>query len=155
VANACDFSVFLACYFFDLHITYPIVICDKINDVCLLLIVVNPPIGVLAIINTLIGVCQGLFFMEFCDRLKAIRITEDYNQKDFADSIGCGYSTLGHYEAGRRDPTQKVISALCMKFPEYTLWIMTGQTQPPQQISPDMAKANATSDNVVAGVLNQ
>ncbi len=106
-----------------------------------MLIVVNPPIGVLAIINTLIGVFQGLFFMKFCDRLKAIRITEDYNQKDFADSIGCGYSTLGHYEAGRRDPTQKVISALCMKFPEYTLWIMTGQTNGNDQIDPHMKHA--------------
>ena len=73
-------------------------------------------------------------FMEFNERLKLIRTKEKYTQEEFAASIGCGLSTLGHYEAGRREPTQNVLTALCNKFPEYTIWIMTGKTNFPEQV---------------------
>jgi transcriptional regulator with XRE-family HTH domain len=72
--------------------------------------------------------------MEFNERLKLIRKKEKYTQEEFAASIGCGLSTLGHYEAGRREPTQNILTALCNKFPEYTIWIMTGKTNFPEQI---------------------
>jgi len=64
--------------------------------------------------------------MKINEKLKLIRETEKYTQKNFAECVLCiteqGYQKL---EYGDNQPTYKVLQGLCKKFPKYTLWLMT------------------------------
>lgn len=62
--------------------------------------------------------------MEFSEKLKKLRKENNYTQKGFADKLGIGYSTLGHYESGRKQPTQSVISSIAKNFPSAILWLL-------------------------------
>lgn|GEM_PF-400204 len=76
--------------------------------------------------------------MNFAKRMKKIRKTMGYKQKEFAELLKIGYSTYQQYENGNIEPKNKFTQRLCMKFPEYTLWLMTERTDPPNHIDPYM-----------------
>ncbi len=76
--------------------------------------------------------------MEFNERLRLLRKTMEYTQKDFAQLLDSAEISIRNYEAGRKNPNGKFIRGLCKKFPEFTLWMMTGNHKVPRQISPEM-----------------
>jgi transcriptional regulator with XRE-family HTH domain len=66
--------------------------------------------------------------MNLSEKLKLLRSTEGFTQKKLSKLVDCGYSTYQKYELGIHEPPHKVIAKICQKFPEYTLWLMTGKT---------------------------
>jgi len=84
--------------------------------------------------------------METSEKLKLIRKTENITQVKMAELIGCGYSTYQQYELGLRSPSGEILQKFCKKFPEYTLWLMTGKTSD-DQIDPfiKQEKSNKTA----------
>lgn len=59
-------------------------------------------------------------------RIKEIRIENCKNQKEFADRIGVGTSTVNNYEKGIRIPMDIIIKAICREFNVYEEWLKTG-----------------------------
>jgi len=76
--------------------------------------------------------------MNFAKRMKKLRKTMDYGQKEFSELLKIGYSTYQQYENENIEPKNEFVQRLCMKFPEYTLWLMTERTDPPNHIDPYM-----------------
>ncbi len=75
--------------------------------------------------------------MKINERIKLIRITEGFTQSDFADLIGVvSDRSVRMIENGKSEVGSAKIERICKRFPEYTLWLMTGKTQPPHQIDP-------------------
>ena len=66
--------------------------------------------------------------METSEKLKLIRKTEKYTQKQLAELLGIGETNYQRYEYGTHIPGSDIMQKLCQKFPEYTLWLMTGKT---------------------------
>ena len=76
--------------------------------------------------------------MIFVKRMKKLRKTMGYGQKEFSELLGVGYSTYQQYEIKHIEPKLAFLERLCLKFPEYTLWLMTERTDPPNHIDPYM-----------------
>ncbi len=74
--------------------------------------------------------------MNFARRMKLLRKTKGYTQKDFAKLLKIGYSTYQQYEMETVEPKNKFTQRLCKTFPEYTLWLMTGDLEELRQIDP-------------------
>jgi len=66
--------------------------------------------------------------MELNEKLKLIRKTEKYTQRQLAELLNIDETNYQRYEYGNVSPNTKIIQKLCQKFPEYTLWLMTGKT---------------------------
>jgi len=90
--------------------------------------------------------------MKLNERLKLIRTTEGFTQVEFAKLIGVSCDAdLRQIESGKRKNIgSDKIEKICLRFPEYALWLTTEQVQPPHQISPDLAKSNKDSNNASA-----
>jgi DNA-binding XRE family transcriptional regulator len=69
--------------------------------------------------------------MVFAKRMKKIRKTLGYTQKDFAKKLEVGYSTYQQYETEMVEPKNEFTQRLCMIYPDFTLWLMTERTHPP------------------------
>lgn len=84
--------------------------------------------------------------MKINQRIKLIHTTEGFTQVEFAKLIGVSNDiSMRQIESGRiKKVGSAKIERICQWFPEYALWLTTGQVQPPHQISPDLAKANKT-----------
>jgi transcriptional regulator with XRE-family HTH domain len=81
--------------------------------------------------------------MKINQRIKLIRTTEGFTQLEFAKLIGVvNDRVVRKIESGGQEPGVSKVERICQRFPEYSLWLITGQVQPPNQISPDLAKAN-------------
>lgn len=96
--------------------------------------------------------------------MKLIRITEGFTQVEFAKLIGVADDVgVRQIESGRiKEVGSAKISRICQRFPEYALWLNTGQVQPPHQISPYLAKtdkhvidASVKSKRIIKGVTNE
>ena len=74
--------------------------------------------------------------MIFEKRMKKLRKTMGYRQKEFAEMLEIGYSTYQQYEMETVEPKNKFTQRLCKMFPEYTLWLMTGDLEELRQIDP-------------------
>lgn len=72
-------------------------------------------------------------------------------QAQFAELIGVVNDRVVRLiESGEvKEVGSAKIERICQRFPEYALWLTTGQVQPPYQISPDMAKNNKTADTLL------
>lgn len=79
-----------------------------------------------------------VIFMKLSKKVKLARKTKSYKQKEFANLLNCGLTTITNYEGGHSEPNSKFMQKICHKFPQYTLWLMTGQTQTSYQISPEL-----------------
>ena len=87
-------------------------------------------------------------FMKISQRIKLIRTTEGFTQMEFAKLINVSHdSGIRRIEAGKQEHGASKIELICQRFPEYALWLTTGQVQPPYQISPDLAKADKNANN--------
>ncbi|WP_187288614.1 XRE family transcriptional regulator [Desulfarculus baarsii] len=58
---------------------------------------------------------------EIGDRVKAARESFGYNQKDFAELLAIGQSTLSRIENGERPPSPELLYRLALKFPSVDL----------------------------------
>jgi DNA-binding XRE family transcriptional regulator len=66
-----------------------------------------------------------IIFMNLSKKLKLLRKTEGYTQKQASELLKCGYSTYQQHEIGLHEPNSKLMQKLCQLHPEYTLWLMT------------------------------
>ena len=57
-------------------------------------------------------------YMELSEKIKLIRRIEGYSQKEMSEKLDIGLSTIGHYEAERREPSNSVIEKLSNIHPE-------------------------------------
>lgn len=73
-------------------------------------------------------------------KIREIRECEGLSRDDFARIIDCKVNTLTQIETGRtKNPASDTPQAVCKAFPQYTLWLMTGQVNPEGgQISPEI-----------------
>jgi DNA-binding XRE family transcriptional regulator len=82
--------------------------------------------------------------MKINQRIKLIHTTERFTQSEFAKLIDV-YNDIGvrQIESGRiKEVGTAKIERICQRFPEYALWLTTGQVQPPHQINPYLAKTD-------------
>lgn len=77
--------------------------------------------------------------MKINEKIKLIRETEKITQANFATLIGLSSdSRVRDVETGKiKNVGSDKIEKICKKFPEYTLWLLTGRVDPPHQISPE------------------
>jgi len=72
-------------------------------------------------------------------KIRAIRECEGLSRPKFSDATGINKETIVTTEVGRNEPKAGVLEKVCAAFPQYTLWLMTGQINPEGgQISPDI-----------------
>lgn len=64
--------------------------------------------------------------MNIGERIIAIRKELKLTQKEFGDKIGVAANTITNYEAGRRDPMEQTIKAICREFNVNYDWIKNG-----------------------------
>lgn len=76
-------------------------------------------------------------------RIREIREAEGLSRDDFCSIIGLKVNTLTQIETGRtKSPASEAPQAVCVAFPQYTLWLMTEQVNPEGgQISPEIKLA--------------
>ena len=87
--------------------------------------------------------------MKINEKLKSLRKTEGYTQKDFSRLLNIAERSYQSLEYGKTAPSNATMENLCRKFPEYTLWLMTGKTQPPLQIDPYIKNEKKIKNNKV------
>ncbi len=82
--------------------------------------------------------------MKINQRMKLIRTTEGFTQSEFAELIGVANdAAMRQIESGKtKEVGSAKIERICQRFPEYALWLTTGQVDLPNQISPYLAKTD-------------
>jgi len=60
------------------------------------------------------------------DRIKKIRKELDLTQQEFADRLGTARNNIAGYETGKRQPSDAVISLICVKFNVNENWLREG-----------------------------
>ena len=65
--------------------------------------------------------------MKLVEKIKLLRNINNYTQVEFARYLNCGLTTITNYEGKHRNPNAEFLQKICNKFPEYTLWLMTGE----------------------------
>jgi len=63
--------------------------------------------------------------MNFAKKIKILRTSCGYTQRELADILDCSTLSVQNYEANRKNPNGLLMQKLCNKFPQYTLWLMT------------------------------
>ncbi len=84
--------------------------------------------------------------MDLSKKLKSVRKTESYTQKKLSELLEVDVISIQNYENERRKPNAEILQKLCTQFPEYTLWLMTGQIDPPSQIDPTIKQHSISSN---------
>jgi len=80
--------------------------------------------------------------IHFGNKITMIKEAEGLNRPEFCNIIDIPIPSMRKIEAGDRQPRVNVAEKICKAFPQYTLWLMTDQTNPEAgQISPDIKKA--------------
>lgn len=88
-------------------------------------------------------------------KIKAIRKKLKFTQASFAKSLGMSASSYQGYELGVSAVPSNLLLKITEEFPEYTLWLMTGETNiPAGQISPDDEKPKMEGAAVPAELLD-
>ena len=65
---------------------------------------------------------------ELCEKVRAIRKSENLSQSQFSELTGISISTIKKYETGRIEPGGVTLLRITSHaaFKKYTLWLMTG-----------------------------
>lgn len=88
-------------------------------------------------------------------KIKTIRKKLKFTQAGFAKHLDIPASSYQGYELGVNPVPSNVLFKITEKFPEYTLWLMTGETAPSAgQISPNDEKPKMEGAAVPAELLN-
>ena len=73
------------------------------------------------------------------EKIRTIRESLNLGRHDFSIKAGLVKGTLTNIETGRQDPSYKTLEAITNTWPQYALWLMTGETIPDAgQISPEI-----------------
>lgn len=73
--------------------------------------------------------------MKTSEKLKLLRKTEKYTQKQLAELLGITEQNYQKYEYGKIMPKHEIMQKLCSQFPEYILWLMTDDKPLPSGIT--------------------
>lgn len=82
--------------------------------------------------------------MSLSERIKMVRKTINLTQTEFGDRIGIAQNTIAAYEAGRREPQEVTLKAICDKFGISYKWLKYGE-----------GEMTAEVDNDVLSIINQ
>lgn len=75
------------------------------------------------------------------NRIKIFRGMTGMNRPDFATLTGTTPSALTYFENGRQRVTEEYFEKLCLEWPEFCLWFVTGKTREDLgQTKPDVDK---------------
>lgn len=61
------------------------------------------------------------------ERIKELRKYLELNQKDFAQKIGLGGTSITHFEKGTRNPSEQTILSICREFNVNENWLRNGE----------------------------
>ena len=75
--------------------------------------------------------------MKFSEQIKLIRKSEGYTQQAFSDLLKKNVRTIQKYENNESESNGEFMKKVCEQFPEYTVWLMTGETKTPKQTKPN------------------
>ncbi len=64
--------------------------------------------------------------MTFGERIKKRRLDKGLTQKDLADMVGVGQTTIARYESNTNFPTKFVLAAIAEKLDVDTFWLILG-----------------------------
>lgn len=79
---------------------------------------------------------------DLAKRIRLIREVETSGRAEFSQLIGISKKTIEGLEQSGRTPKGEVLEAVCMQWPKYSLWLMTGQiNEGAGQVSPEIEKA--------------
>ena len=67
---------------------------------------------------------------ELAKKLRLIREAETSGRAEFCEIIGVAKKTLEGIEQTGRVPKGDLLEKVCSTWPKYTLWLMTGKTDP-------------------------
>lgn len=71
-------------------------------------------------------------------KVRLIREAETAGRAEFSQIIGVAKKTIESIEQSGRPPKGEMLEAICRRWPQYTLWLMTDQVNTELgQISPD------------------
>lgn len=88
-------------------------------------------------------------------KIKAIRKKQKFTQAGFAKHLDIPASSYQRHELGNNEVPASLLFKITEKFPEYTLWLMTEQTNiAAGQISPSDEKTKMEGAAVPAELLN-
>jgi DNA-binding XRE family transcriptional regulator len=80
-------------------------------------------------------------------RVLEIRIFLDLGRTKFAKTVESSTQIIRNIETERSDPSANLLEKICLKWPHYSLWLMTGTTQEENgQISPDIERIRRDSE---------
>ena len=93
--------------------------------------------------------------MELGAKFKIIRKKHKFTQVNFAKELDIPFGSYQKYELGQYEVASSALLKITEKFPEYTLWLMTGQVNiPAGQITPNDEKPKMEGAAVPAELLN-
>lgn len=68
------------------------------------------------------------------DRIKKLRKSLNFTQKEFGEKIGVASNTVTNYETGLREPSNAVITSICREFNVNEEWLRNGEGEMFNQI---------------------
>ena len=91
--------------------------------------------------------------MCFSKRLKELRLAHGETQKDLANAIEVGRTTISEYESGKKNLTDRTIADICREFNVNEQWLRAGegpmfkqQDNLDNMLTADVAKLVRSSD---------
>ncbi|MGO2579588.1 MULTISPECIES: helix-turn-helix transcriptional regulator [Halomonas] len=63
---------------------------------------------------------------DLAKRIRLIREAETSGRAEFSQLIGISKKTIEGVEQTGRTPKGELLEAICLQWPEYSLWLMTG-----------------------------
>ncbi|WP_193067745.1 helix-turn-helix domain-containing protein [Halomonas sp. 3D7M] len=75
---------------------------------------------------------------QLAEKIRKIREAETSGRAEFSQLIGIPKKTIENIELTGRAPKGDLLAAVCRRWPRYTLWLMTDQTDPESgQVQPE------------------
>ncbi|MBF0195359.1 MAG: hypothetical protein HQL71_12430 [Magnetococcales bacterium] len=79
-------------------------------------------------------------------RIVEIRLLFDFGRTKFAKAVESSKQIIRNVETERSDPSATLLENICIKWPHFSLWLMTGMTQEENgQISPEIERIRRDS----------
>ena len=89
------------------------------------------------------------------EKIKLVRKSQKHTQVRFSEITGISLTSLKKYESGERKPSGEALLKIIEHFPQFALWMTTGETIPEGgQIMPGETKPQMGSVGVPAELLN-
>jgi len=95
------------------------------------------------------SVVSRTIMKEFNEKLKLLRKTEGYTQKEMAKLLEIDPTNYQRYEYGKVSPNYKIVKKLCSAFPEYSQWLMTDDDEYLPQVDPHIKEEAKDENNKV------